>query len=171
MANSDIKIALDTYFQDNWTSTGIQYQGENEPRVGGTLTDPTTLDSFISLAYSPIKNESFGFDGTTNGRILYSGLYKIFCYAKNYNQVLILADEVKTFLNGKELDDIHLGIGQDSEINDLGNGFIQILSSFHVDQWSLVSPSEDYLINNYGLTDEEGNFLVDEEGTYLLQDF
>jgi len=171
MANSDIKIALDTYFQDNWTTTGIQYQGEDEPRVAGVLTDPTTLDSFISVGYYPIENESYGFDGTANGRILYSGIYKIFCYAKNHNQVLILADAVKTFLNGKELNDMHVGIGQDGSPNNIGSGFIEILSSFGVGQWSLVSPSEDYLINNYGLTDEEGNFLVDEDDTYILQDF
>ena len=164
MANSDIKIALDTYFQDNWTSTPIQFQGQS--------LDTASIDSFISLIYSPVENETYGLDGTENGRILYSGLYKIFCYAKNYNKVLILADEVKTFLNGKEFpESMHIGIGQDGSPTDLDNGFIEILTIFNVDQWSHFSQSEDYLINNYGITDEEGNFLTDEDGTYILQEF
>jgi len=136
MANYDIKKDLDTYFQDNWSSTGIQYADENRPRVGGVLTDPSTLDSFISLKYDPVENDSYGFDGTATGRIEYAGLQKVFCYAKNSTKALLLADQIKTFLNGKQLNNIHISIGQDGSPKDLGNNFHEVLCSFDVSQWA-----------------------------------
>jgi len=136
MANYDIKKEIDIYFQDNWTSTGIQYQGETQPRVSGVPTDPTTLDNFISLVYAPVENESYGFDGSATGRIEYAGLQKIFCYAKNPTKAMQLADQVKTFFDGKEIGNIHAGIGQDGQANDLGNSFHEVLCSFDVSQWA-----------------------------------
>lgn len=164
MANSDIKIALDTYFIDNWTTTDIQPQGQE--------IDVTAINDFISILYQPVLNDTIGINGTDNGRIRFVGLYKVFCYAKNFNKALVLADGVKSFLNGKQLSNgIYVKIGQDGTPSDLGNGFIEIATSFDVEQWDDTNHSEDYLINTYGITDEDGNFLVDEDGTYLLQDY
>jgi len=136
MANYDIKKDLDTYFKNNWINTGIQYQDENEPRVGGVLTDPSTLNEFISLIYSPVENDSYGFDGTATGRIEYAGIQKVFCYAKNSTKALLLADQIKAFFNGKQIGDIVVGIGQDSSSNNLGNGFYEVLCYFNLSQWS-----------------------------------
>jgi len=136
MANYDIKKDLDTYFKNNWINTGIQYQDENEPRVGGVLTDPSTLNEFISLIYNPVENDSYGFDGTATGRIEYAGIQKVFCYAKNSTKALLLADQIKAFFNGKQIGDIVVGIGQDSSSNNLGNGFYEVLCYFNLSQWS-----------------------------------
>jgi len=136
MANYDIKKDLDIYFKDNWTNTGIQYQDENKPRVGGVLTDPSTLNEFISLIYSPVENDSYGFDGTATGRIEYAGIQKVFCYAKNSTKALLLADQIKAFFNGKQIGNIIIGIGQDSPSNNLGNGFYEVLCYFNLSQWS-----------------------------------
>ena len=163
MAQSDIKITIDTHFNDNWTDTPIQFQGQE--------LDNTGMDNFISLIYNPVENETYGLDGTPTGRILFSGIYKVFIYAKNYNKALILADAIKSFLNGTQINHIHVGLGQDGAVNDIGNGFKEILTTFVVNEWSITNHSEDYLINKYGLTDEDGNFLTDEDGAYLLQEF
>lgn len=128
MASYDIKKEVDSHFQTNWTQTPIQFHGQN--------LDTSSIDSFISLIYAPIENTNYGINGTPTGRIEYAGLQKIFCYAKNPTLALKLADDVKTFLNGKELpQNIHIQIGQDRTPIDLGNGFYEVLCNFDLSQW------------------------------------
>lgn len=128
MANYDVKKDLDTYFQNNWTETSIQFQGQQ--------LDTTGLDKFISLIYNPVENDAYGFDGSATGRLKYAGLYKVFCYAKNPTKAFLLADQVKAFFNGKEVGNITIGIGQDGSSTDLGIDFEEVLCSFDVSQWS-----------------------------------
>lgn len=128
MASYDIKVALDTHFQDNWIQTKIQFHGQE--------LDTSAETSFISLIYAPIENTPYGINGSANGRIKYSGLQKVFCYAKNPTKALKLADNVKTFLNGIDLPgNIHIEIGQDGSPVDLNNGFYEVLCKFNLSQW------------------------------------
>ena len=129
MATFNIKSALDAYFIANWNmvTTPIQFQG--------TVIAPTT-DTWLGLVYSPSYNDTYGLDGTATGRIEYMGNLKVFCYAKNATQAYVLADSVKTFLNGLQLTDIYLQIGQDGTATDMGNGYFECLASFPLQQFA-----------------------------------
>mgnify|MGYP006899561390 CR=1 FL=1 len=129
MATHTLKQAIDGYFQTNFTTATIHYEGM-------PMNDLSTVTSLVSLVYEPVTNESYGMDGTSSGRIEYAGLYKVFCYAKSPVKAFILADAVKTFLNGKEIGTVSIGIGQDSGANDLENGFHQVLCYFNVSEWA-----------------------------------
>ncbi len=128
MATYDLMQKIDKYFQDNWITTEIQFPGQS--------LDDTTLDDFISLKYEPVDNTPYGMDGTATGRIEYMGLYKVYCYAKSDVKAFILADAVKTFLNGKQLDDVYVEIGQDNSVNDLHNNLHETICVFNVSQWA-----------------------------------
>jgi hypothetical protein len=128
MATYDIKVALDQYFLDNWSQTSIQFQGQ--------ALDTTALDDFISLVYTPSLNDCYGLDGGSVGRIEYVGNLKVFCYAKNPTLAYKLADDVKTFLNGVELGNIKVTIGQDGNANDLENGFYECLCNFPLSEYA-----------------------------------
>lgn len=128
MATYNIKTTLDQYFLDNWVATPIQYEG--------TQLNTNALTEFISLQYAPVYNDQYAFDGTTTGRINYVGLQKVFCYAKTPTKAFQLADSVKTFLNGKQLGNIYIEVGQDNPANDLGNNFYEVLITFRLTEWS-----------------------------------
>ncbi len=126
MASHNIKEDLDSYFQDNWTETSIQYHGQ-------TL-DISSLDDFVSLIYSPVLNEQYGMSGNCTERIEYNGVYKVFCYAKNPMKSHILADLVKVFFDGKQIGNITVNLGQDRMATDLKNGLYEVLVSFDVSE-------------------------------------
>jgi len=127
MASFDIKKEIDVYFQ-GYRGHPVQFQDQD--------LDTTGIDTFISLIYAPVENDPVGMDGTATGRIGYSGLQRIFCYGKTSTKALIVADDVKSYFNGKELpQNIHVEIGQDNEPRDLGNGFHEVLCTFNVTQW------------------------------------
>ncbi len=128
MASYNVMQIIAKYFQDNWTTTEIQFEGKP--------LDDKTLDDFISLTYDPVANDTYGMDGTATGRIEYAGVYKVRCYAKTPVKAFILADAVKTFLNGKQLGDIYVAIGQDSSVNDLHNNLHETACTFNVSQWA-----------------------------------
>lgn len=127
MASYDIKKEIDTLFM-SYTNAPVQFHGQNLDTVG--------MEKFISLIYAPIENTAYGLDGTATGRIRYAGMQKVFCYAANPTKALQLADNVKSFFNGKELsNNIHTRIGQDNMPVDLGNGFYEVLCTFELSQW------------------------------------
>ena len=128
MASFNIKNIIEKYFQTNFTTYTIQYEGMK--------IDTIPSGGMISLIYSPIENSLYGIDGTSTGRIEYAGMYKIFCYASNPTKAYIIADAVKTFLNGKQIGDIYIEVGQDNQANDLNNGFYELLVTFNLSQWS-----------------------------------
>ena len=115
---ADIKIAIEMYFNTKWTTTPIQYEG---------VKLATIPDKYIGLIYNPVLNEQYAFDGTTTGRIRHVGIQKVFCYAKSTTLAYKLADDVKTFLNGLELNGIVFQIGQDRSVLDLENGYFECL--------------------------------------------
>ena len=125
MASFNVKSTIDKYFQDNWSTTTIQFEGQS-----------LDIAKMISLQYAPVENVAYGYDGSSTGRIEYAGIYKVFCYDTNPVKVMQLADLVKTFLNGKELDNIKIDIGQDGSANDLENGYYECLVRFSVSEWS-----------------------------------
>lgn len=127
MATYDLMQTLDKHFQDNWATTAIQFPGK-------PLNDKS-LVQFIALEYNPVANAPYAMDGSV-GRIEYAGLYVVRCYAKTPVKVFKLADAVKTFLNGKQLNDVTVGIGQDGVVNDLQNGLYALSCNFSVSQWA-----------------------------------
>lgn len=117
------------YFIDNWTATPIQLVDKD--------FDYTGLDTWISLMYYPVLNERIGFDGTTHGRVMGTGIQAVFCYHKKQKLAIKLADDVKAFFSGKELPkDIHVDIGIDNNHTTLDNGFYEVRVNFLVTQYS-----------------------------------
>lgn len=128
MGSYDIKQKLDKHFQDNWSTTSIQYQ--DHP------VSTTSLESFVSLVYAPVESVPYRFGGSGCDRIEYAGLFKVFCYARTTVKAMILADDVKTFLNRFQIDDVVVSIGQDRAATDLNNEFFEVLCTFPVSQWT-----------------------------------
>jgi hypothetical protein len=115
-------------FKTLWTSTAIQYEGQT--------FDLTTVDELIALVYSPIENVQYAYDGTATGRIEYHGMQKVFCYAKSPTLALSLCDDVKTFLNGKQIGNITIGVGQDGTAEPMDNGYYKALCYFNLSEWA-----------------------------------
>lgn len=128
MSTLTIKSSLEQHFIDTWTDTSIQFDGEP--------FDYELLDNWVSLVYTPAINSQYGFDGTVSGRILSEGVLKVFCYAKNVPLSFDLADNVKAFLNGVNVNNVEVGIGSDSASSNLGNGLFEVPVTFPVRYWS-----------------------------------
>ena len=122
MATYDTAVGLNQYMLDNWIDTPIQFDG--------MVLDTTALTKWISVKYIPVQNDAVGLDGTTTGRIGYRGLFKVFCYAKNSTLAYKLADDVKTALNGKQIANLRIDIGQDRDAVDLDNTWYECLCLF-----------------------------------------
>lgn len=127
MRTLEIREKLEQYFIDNWTQTQIQFEGVAIGIDG--------IDKWISLVYVPVENKTIGFDGTTTGRVRNNGQLKVFCYAKNIQLAVKLADDVKEFLDGKTISNgiVQIGVGQDSGAVDLENSFFEVLVVFEID--------------------------------------
>ena len=118
---ADIKRAIEQYFISNWDRVTVPIQFE------GTKFNYDDQNDFISLVYNPVINERYGFDGTSCGRVKFTAIQKIFCYAENPTKAYELADTVKTFLNGIDINGVTFDIGQDRTALDLDNGFFEVL--------------------------------------------
>ena len=92
----DIKVEIEQYFIDNWTSTPIQFQG----------VDFTSPNKWISLIFIPLKRES-----STCGRIFESYQLKILCYDTNPSKAIELMDNVNAFYDCKQLTKSYSGTG------------------------------------------------------------
>lgn len=129
MASFDITKAINDFFIASWPNNRIQFHGT-------TLDGTNQMDNYISLIYNPVENDPYGFNGSATGRIRYAGLQKVFCYAKSPTLALKLADEVKAFMNGQQIDNIAIDIGQDRQPTDLGTGFYEVLCIFNLNEWT-----------------------------------
>jgi len=129
MPSFDITKAINGVFLNEWPNERVQYHGE-------TLEGTNNMEDFISLIYNPAENVPYGFDGTSTGRIQYVGAQKVFCYAKSPTLALKLADQVKTFLNGRQINNMRIGIGQDRQPTDLGTGFYEVPCIFTIEEWA-----------------------------------
>lgn len=125
---ADIKATIEQEFLSNWSTTPIQFEG--------VKFDYTGKDSWVSLVYTPVVSDRYGFNGTAIGRVRYVGIQKVFCYAKNPTKAYKLADAVKTFLNGKEINGLVFDIGQDRAVLDLNNGYFETVVNTEVVNFS-----------------------------------
>ena len=122
------KAALEQYFIDNWTATGIQFSGVEFSNK--------TLTKWISLKFIPVENDRYAMNGTVSGRINYNGLLQVFCYAKNESLAYGLSDDVKSFLHDKTIGSIDVGIGQDRGVENLDNGYFEALVVFEINNFT-----------------------------------
>jgi hypothetical protein len=129
MAVLATKAALEQYFIDNWAITSkIQFSGVE--------FDYSGLSKWISLKFIPVENDRYAMNGTVSGRINYSGLLQVFCYAKNESLAYGLSDDVKSFLHDKTIGTLDIGIGQDRGVENLDNGFSEALVVFEINNFT-----------------------------------
>lgn len=125
--NYDLKVAIETYFIENWTDTSIQFEGE--------VFDYEGLDEWISLKFIPVSNDMYAFGGSGQ-RVVNNSQLQVFCYAKQVPYTYDLMKSVSTFLNSVQLGNIYFNIGQDRAVIDLSNGFFEGQTIFEVNNFN-----------------------------------
>lgn len=130
MALLGTKVALETYFINNWTETQIQYEG--------VPFDYDTLTEWVSLKFVPQQNNSYGFDGSSTGRINYNAQLQVFVYAKQVPLCYALADEILSFLNGVNVGgNVETSVGQvQGSAIQLDNGWYEQMITFDVNNYN-----------------------------------
>lgn len=83
----DMKIAIDTYFNDSWSSTPIQWQGM-------TFEQPADGE-WIQLSFTPIAREQGGFGA---GCATNMAQLRVMSYGTTPNASLTLDGEVQEFI-------------------------------------------------------------------------
>lgn len=133
MASSlDIAAEIQIYFIQNIASLGLNI---TQLKIAGMPFDDNSVNEWIELSYQPIYNKLIGFNGTTTGRLNYSGLLNVYCRNEVRMNCFKMADDVSSFLNGKILPlDIRVGIGQHGQILDLESNLFEIKVSFDIEQ-------------------------------------
>ena len=106
------KKAIDKHFQDHWTKCPIQYEG--------TKYDDPTDRKWISLQFIPTDAEVYAFDGA-DGRKMLQYILKIRIFEVNPQKAFDLSDEVRAFLDCKELGSLQFGLGEGD-----GNGAVDL---------------------------------------------
>lgn len=113
----DMKIAIDTYFSDNWTECPVHYQGM-------TFTQPSDA-KWIHIMFTPIEREQYGFGDACATNI---AQLRILSYGDTPNASLTLDGDVQTFI-----ENYYWGTGNNVEtaepdglgIIDLDNGVFE----------------------------------------------
>lgn len=124
----DTKAKIEQYFIDNWSLTEIQFEGVEY--------DYSDVEKWISLIYIPVRNDIIGMNGESVGRVRNNAQLKVYCYAKSVPLAYKLADDVKSFFNGKQIDDIMVGVGQDKSVTNLDNGFFEVAVIFEINNYN-----------------------------------
>jgi len=124
-AQLDMSAESEIYFLANWTDTLIDLPEK------ALATDG--LIEWIALNYLSLPSDLIGFNGTTTGRIEYTGTLYVTCYNKSKKLCLGLAGDVEDFFEGLELPlGITVGIAQYGEMQDLDNNYYGIDVSFRL---------------------------------------
>lgn len=120
---SNIKQAVDKYFNDNWIETPIQFE----------TADFSYPDSkkWISIKYIPYDRVLYGMDGDT-GRKTTSTTVVIRCFDTTSTLAYDLAILVQAFFECETIDSLKvgLGIGDGNSAVDLENGCFQVTLNF-----------------------------------------
>ena len=126
MSLLNTKAGIEQFFITNWTQTSIQFEG--------VPFDYSSLTKFISLKFSPISNDQYAYDGSSTGRVNYTGQMQVFCYAQNSPLAYKLADDVIAFLSGKDIGTIEIGYGQaEGSAIKLDSGHFEMMVTFRVE--------------------------------------
>ena len=98
--------------------------------------DDTGIDKWISVDFQPTSADSVAFNGTIEGRELIAGVYTVRAYAEYKVVSLVVADEVKGLLRGKQLSNgVHLGNATITPPIDLENNLWETSLTFDVTQF------------------------------------
>lgn len=126
MSLLNTKAGIEQFFISGWTQTNIQFEG--------VPFDYSAFTKWISLKFAPISNDQYAYNGTTTGRVNYTGQMQVFCYAQNSPLAYKLADDVITFLSGKHIGTIEIGFGQaEGSAIKLDSGFFEMMVTFRVE--------------------------------------
>jgi len=119
----NIKEAVDSYFEDNWTSTPVQYEGTD---FGTPVTH-----KWISLQMLPYDRDTYAYDGA-NGRKRSYQLIRVRCYDVSPTLAFTLAQEVQAFFECVTLDTLKVGIGtgDGNGAVDLNNDIYEVTLNF-----------------------------------------
>ncbi len=110
MSLYDLKPELDRYFDTNWASTPVQYDG--------VRFEKPDYNKWISVQLVPVSriDATFG-DGVDEER----GIVKVYCYDNSPTLVYKLASEVLNFLEITAIGDAFVDMGQSD-----GNGAVPL---------------------------------------------
>lgn len=120
---SNIKKAIDNFFDTGWTLTPIQFEA--------TDFDFPADKKWISLAYLPYDRDVYGMDGDTGRKRTYT-VVVVRCFSTTSTLAYDLANEVQTFFECQQIDEIkiNVGIGDGNGVVDNGNGTYQVTLNF-----------------------------------------
>lgn len=122
MGTLQAKSTIETHFINNWTDTSIQFDG--------VPFNYESLDSWISIVYSPALNSNITQSGLTTPSMVREAVLKVFCYAKTVPLAFSLSDSVQSFINNVQIGNVIVGVGFDSTANNLQNGFFEVPIKF-----------------------------------------
>ena len=117
----DTKVEIEEYFNLNWVSTPVQYQG----------IDFVNPKKWVSVIFIPIERSS-----NTCGRVFENSQLKVLVYDVSPTLAIKLMDELNDFLSCLQLNTCNIGVGvpDGMGIIPLDNGVHEIVSLFEVDK-------------------------------------
>lgn len=125
----NLKKAVETYFNDDWTSTPLQFQGSALPDT----------DTFIYIVFVPIDRSVYGI-GNNKGRKKDTVMIRVSSYSSNPLRSLEIDDAVRDFFECWEVPNIDAqvqsGVPDGLGIVDLGNGMFETISNYMIDSYN-----------------------------------
>lgn len=115
--------SINKYFNDNWMSTPVQYEGIRfESPADG---------EWISISLHPYEREEQTFG---NNVTFENGLLKIFSYSTSSTLAYKLAQEVSLFIEETFIDEAFIGVGKGDSNGaiPLDNNIYEVLTLFEV---------------------------------------
>ncbi len=117
------KEKVDQYFNDNWITTPIQYDG--------IRFDKPSDGIWISVQLVPYARESDTFGGGGNFN---RGLVKVFAYSTSVTLSFQLAQSLQVFLDEVSIDEafINIGVPDGNGAIHLQDGVYETLTNFEI---------------------------------------
>ena len=117
------KSEIDKYFQDNWSTTAIQFEGAD--------FELPSDNAWISVSYVPYDRSIVGYGGSET-RKEDNALIVVRCYDTSPTLVLSLSQAVLAFLECKTINGIivDLGIADGNGAVPLHNGIFEMTLNF-----------------------------------------